>query len=473
VGAPEFFAVTPFLMPVHSRAHTNANPGPAAHRPMSPIPESDSRIHKSMPTPPHNRLSTSAAHRPPSARRTRNSERELAGKDVCFVSHCVCSLFRPVVLKHTPIDIYTRTIRIELTSIRNCIRLQTAVRWPALSAESLSHEDVCDGASSTATAGDENELDREHLPSVDGAARTCSVAGNAVERRTSSTEGAAWGSSTSVGSAAVEPPSPHSTRTHPSPPSPPAQLVRSHTMPGIVTGAAAGPMPERERMSLDGVMSTRMVDRSLQAPSFHSESPLMHALTAEVGPGSGLPTLNAQLLASSTEEREAAVYTAAYAQMKHQPANDDAHPPTIRRRYFSDLTSTDGPRAFEIVLAGSDEDSGSRDYLTWYYCDFIEAVPVGPAPPFSSENTTSADELIAWLGKFKPRTRMDAYPMLQVAIVALNKLIHKEVNIHNRQAETLIRLKYGPSFSCLLGTQRRLRAPPEVPESRAPFSLYF
>ena len=361
-----------------------------------------------------------------------------------------------------------------MTSIRNYIRLQTAVRWPALSAESLSHEDVCDGASSTATAGDENERDREHLPSVDGAARTCSVAGNAVVRRTSSTEGAAWGSSTSVGSAAVEPPSPHSTRTHLSPPSPPAQLVRSHTWaPGIVTGAAAGPMPERERMSPDGGMSTKMVDRSPQAPSFHSESPLMHALTAEVGPGSSPPTLNAQLLASSTEEREAAVYTAAYAQMKHQPAKDDAHPPSIRRRYFSDLTSTDGPRAFEIVLAGSDEDSGSRDYLTWYYCDFIEAVPVGPAPPFSSENTTSADELIAWLGKFKPRTRMDAYPMLQVAIVALNKLIHKEVNIHNKQAETLIRLKYGPSFSCLLGARWRRRAPPEVSEPRTPFSLNF
>lgn len=114
---------------------------------------------------------------------------------------------------------------------------------------------------------------------------------------------------------------------------------------------------------------------------------------------------------------------------------------TTRRRYFADLNSSGGPRAFEIVLSGTEPDSSSRDYLTWYYCDFLEVEPVGPAPPFSDNNTTSVEELIAWLQEFKPRTRMDAYPMLQVAIVALNKIIQKEVVIRSQQAETLIRLK--------------------------------
>ena len=48
---------------------------------------------------------------------------------------------------------------------------------------------------------------------------------------------------------------------------------------------------------------------------------------------------------------------------------------------------------------------------------------------------------IEWLQEFKPRTRMDAYPMLQVAIVALNKLVQNEVQIRSHQAEELIRLK--------------------------------
>jgi hypothetical protein len=112
-----------------------------------------------------------------------------------------------------------------------------------------------------------------------------------------------------------------------------------------------------------------------------------------------------------------------------------------RRRYFADLSSSGGPRTFDIVLAGTEPDSSSKDYLTWYYCDFLEAEPVGPAPPFSDNNTTSVEELIAWLQEFKPRTRMDAYPMLQVAVVALNKIIHKEVLVRSQQAETLIRLK--------------------------------
>jgi len=115
---------------------------------------------------------------------------------------------------------------------------------------------------------------------------------------------------------------------------------------------------------------------------------------------------------------------------------------TFRRRYFSDLKGREEPRAFEIILAGSEPDHGSRDYLTWYYCDFLESnAPIGPAPPFNHDNETTADELCAWLSEFKPRTRADAYPMLQVAVCAIQKIVSKEVKMRSHQAETLIRLK--------------------------------
>ena len=126
---------------------------------------------------------------------------------------------------------------------------------------------------------------------------------------------------------------------------------------------------------------------------------------------------------------------------------------TIRRRYFAstDTPVHDSPHTFEIVLAGTEPDSSSRDYLTWYYCDFLEAAPVGPAPPFTEHDTTTVEDLVKWLRTFKPRTRTDAYPMLQVAIVALNKIVHKEVQMRNQQAETLIRLKWVKThfISCL------------------------
>ena len=62
----------------------------------------------------------------------------------------------------------------------------------------------------------------------------------------------------------------------------------------------------------------------------------------------------------------------------------------------------------------------------------MEAEVVGPAPPFQNDNTTTVDELVAWLEEFKPRTRMDGYPMLQVAIAALNKLVQREVHMRNQ-----------------------------------------
>jgi len=143
----------------------------------------------------------------------------------------------------------------------------------------------------------------------------------------------------------------------------------------------------------------------------------------------------------SASEGASAIYAQAFAAAAD--AEQEGVQATIRRRYFSstDTPILDSPHTFEIVLAGTEPDSSSRDYLTWYYCDFLEAAPVGPAPPFTEHNTTTVDDLVKWLRTFKPRTRTDAYPMLQVAIVALNKIVHKEVKIWNQQAETLIRLK--------------------------------
>jgi hypothetical protein len=135
---------------------------------------------------------------------------------------------------------------------------------------------------------------------------------------------------------------------------------------------------------------------------------------------------------------DGAKYSLDCVRIDHHERKGDAQP-TIRRRYFSGHTSSQ-VRHFEILLSGTQPDSGARDYLTWYYCDFMEAEVVGPAPPFQNDNTTTVDELVAWLEEFKPRTRMDAYPMLQVAIAALNKLVQREVHMRNQQAETLIRL---------------------------------
>ena len=156
--------------------------------------------------------------------------------------------------------------------------------------------------------------------------------------------------------------------------------------------------------------------------------------------GAGLRADQVEALESATE-RERAIYAQAFAAAAD--AEQEGVQATIRRRYFSstDTPILDSPHTFEIVLAGTEPDSSSRDYLTWYYCDFLEAAPVGPAPPFTEHNTTTVDDLVKWLRTFKPRTRTDAYPMLQVAIVALNKIVHKEVKIWNQQAETLIRLK--------------------------------
>jgi hypothetical protein len=159
--------------------------------------------------------------------------------------------------------------------------------------------------------------------------------------------------------------------------------------------------------------------------------------------GAGLRTDQVEALESATEG-ERAIYAHAFAAAAD--AEQEGVQATIRRRYFAstDTPIHNIPHTFEIVLAGTEPDSSSRDYLTWYYCDFLEAAPVGPAPPFTEHNTTTVDDLVNWLRTFKPRTRTDAYPMLQVAIVALNKIVHKEVKIWNQQAETLIRLKWVP-----------------------------
>lgn len=186
---------------------------------------------------------------------------------------------------------------------------------------------------------------------------------------------------------------------------------------------------------------------SIQSSSIQSsqEFSRVHSLAAtsggddEVHPSVALREPELSALEGAIDQ-DKAVYAEKYCAEGKFVVEGDAR--TIRRRFFSDLKGCTEPRSFEIVLANREPDSSSRDYLTWYYCDFLESnAPVGPAPPFHDDRTTSADELLAWLNEFKPRTRADAYPMLQVAVSAIHKIVSKEVKMRNGQAETLIRLK--------------------------------
>jgi len=242
-------------------------------------------------------------------------------------------------------------------------------------------------------------------------------------------------------------------------------------------GAAGG--PESEGATAGGsdhaaepsgvITLPRIAD---QGPEGHSSTPpprmarahtiaaLLPVRAAEPPPamlrddGACLHADNVQALASATAEDQAAYVRQLERDLEDggvcgasaagAEAEQEGVPAAIRRRYFarhSDGAAVDGPHAFEIVLAGTEADSSCRDHLTWYYCDFLEAAPAGPAPPFTKDNTTTAEDLLEWLHVFKPRTRTDAYPMLQVAIVALHKIVHREVQMRSQQAETLIRLK--------------------------------
>ena len=194
-----------------------------------------------------------------------------------------------------------------------------------------------------------------------------------------------------------------------------------------------GPMGARmeRRESMQSSRSVHSVDGPFRAQS--------SAAASSVDDAAGLREPELAAFESATHQDKAA-YAGKYRTEDNCSGEEEAR--TIRRRFFSDLKGPMEPRAFEIVLAQTKPDSSAKDYLTWYYCDFIEAnAPVGPAPPFHDDDTTSTDELLAWLHEFKPRTRADAYPMLQVAVCAIQKIVSKEVTIRNEQAETLIRLK--------------------------------
>ena len=109
--------------------------------------------------------------------------------------------------------------------------------------------------------------------------------------------------------------------------------------------------------------------------------------------GACLHADNVQALASATAEDQAAYVRQLERDLEDggvcgasaagAEAEQEGVPAAIRRRYFashSDGAAVDGPHAFEIVLAGTEADSSCRDHLTWYYCDFLEAAPAGPAP---------------------------------------------------------------------------------------------
>eukprot|EP00961_Rhodomonas_salina_P038527 517658-Rhodomonas_salina.1 len=87
-----------------------------------------------------------------------------------------------------------------------------------------------------------------------------------------------------------------------------------------------------------------------------------------------------------------------------------------------------GPSSFEVVMSGAEPNQLQSDYLTWYYCDFFETDPVEQLP-LTEQNTTTVTKLVEWLNRFRPRTRIDAYPMLQVAIDVISKLTRNELKV--------------------------------------------
>jgi hypothetical protein len=229
----------------------------------------------------------------------------------------------------------------------------------------------------------------------------------------------------------------------------------------IVSGAATACSSETAKHSESGlpiVSHTECSERNLRTASAASEvvsstkssklPQLEESFDPSNGPGSIDLTKHSVEALKSDSERDQAVYAQrTYRLLSHEDdcgqEEEAALPSTIRRRYFSSFQAS-SPRTFEVVLAGTEPDSSSKDYLLWYYCDFIGADTADklyPGPPFSDKNTTSAEELIAWLKEFKPRTRIDAYPMLQVAVAALDKLVQNEVTLRDKQAEALIRIK--------------------------------
>mmetsp|Transcript_24672 Transcript_24672/g.80878 ORF Transcript_24672/g.80878 Transcript_24672/m.80878 type:complete len:207 (+) Transcript_24672:1241-1861(+) len=108
-----------------------------------------------------------------------------------------------------------------------------------------------------------------------------------------------------------------------------------------------------------------------------------------------------------------------------------------RRRYYAELAGKGGPRTFEVTLAGREEERDACSYLTWYYCDFLAAEASTETPPKMDEETLHVETLISWLNEFKPRTRMDAFPMLQVAISALNQLVVSKASLHSNVEQSL------------------------------------
>eukprot|EP00960_Hanusia_phi_P069952 767201-Hanusia_phi.AAC.2 len=86
--------------------------------------------------------------------------------------------------------------------------------------------------------------------------------------------------------------------------------------------------------------------------------------------------------------------------------------PPVSSAFFSIPSSY---RLSAQLDSGQQEERDACSYLTWYYCDFLAAAEdPNQAPPKLQEESLQVESLISWLNEFKPRTRMDAFPMLQV-----------------------------------------------------------
>lgn len=115
-----------------------------------------------------------------------------------------------------------------------------------------------------------------------------------------------------------------------------------------------------------------------------------------------------------------------------------------KRRYYTleDANVVEGPMSFEVKLSGQGQGGAShnRDHLTWYYSDFLEKSEgdYTPAPVNEGKEEVELEELIKWLNSFIPRSRVDGYPMLVIALDCLNKLASKFAKVEWAENKRLL-----------------------------------
>lgn len=136
-----------------------------------------------------------------------------------------------------------------------------------------------------------------------------------------------------------------------------------------------------------------------------------------------------------------------------------------KRRYFTlekDANLMEGPMSFEVKLSGEGQGgtSHNRDHLTWYYSDFLEKSEDDYTPhPEDEDGAVELEALIKWLNSFTPRSRVDGYPMLVIALDCLNKLSAKSVKVEWAENKRLLEV--------LRGLELKLATYKEAEEKRA------